>query len=1039
MKRALVVLIAALFVCVGGAVTVGAALEARTDQMRGFVDPLTEDDLPTRVPLFGVNTDLNRYSSDDDLRAQLDAMRAIGVHWVRQEVRWDVVSPGRGIVDFAAYDRLVSAVDAAGLKLVIVLGGTPSWARDRRATASATAPPQSNAAFAAFAASVARRYGGTVDHYQIWDEPNLESGWGGLPAQPVDYLALLAAVYPAIHAQDARATVMLAALAPTVEQGGSNLSDWRFLQNLYELGGAPYFDAAAGKPYGFDLPAEDRTIREDTLNFARFIGLRDIMVANGDRDVPLWGSNFGWNTLPDDWTGAPSIWGAVDPEHQRRYTLDALARASNEWAWAGGMILHHWQPNAPCGDPQWGFALIDCAGIATPLYHSLHSRPRPAHATTGVHPVTSPDAAYYGVWTFSPLGADIGWIDDSRATFTFEGESIGLRLREDDYTAFLYVTIDGAPANALPRDELGRTYVNLSSDTQEPKLTIVPLAHDLAPGLHTLALEAERGWDRWAIAAYVVGADDRAAPYDRQIAVGVVTTAVGLSAFFLVLPRLGVGDVLRRRTLFLSTLSSTTHLFLSAAAAIGTLIGMLLAVGGNQALFRREPIYLPLAVLTAGLVYLQPHIVLLLVSLVVLSILLYHQPRTGLILTLFFAPFFLFPVELVRFAFPMTELMLLLTCTAGGLRVFTDWSGAWRGGDRRLLHHPIRFNALDTALAAWLLCALAAIIWSAVTARAVTELRSLFIEPIAFYVLIRLYGRDRAFLVRLVDTLLIAGVVVSIVGLFLYARGEGIITAEDGVRRLASVYGSPNNVALFLGRCFPFAVTFALIPVGRWRRMSGAAAALIMIVTIVLTQSAGALFLGVPLSVIVLLLLIRHRRTRLMIVGLAASAVVALPLVMRSARFARLLDFSEGTNFFRLRVWQSAIEMIADRPITGLGLDQFLYLYRGHYLRPDAWQEPDLSHPHNLILDSWLRLGIVGLLVTLWIQIVFWRHALALYRRLRERDLILWALVVGSMGAMIDLLAHGLVDNSFFVIDLAFVFVFLIAIISNIRAIDVEP
>ena len=38
-------------------------------------------------------------------------------------------------------------------------------------------------------------------------------------------------------------------------------------------------------------------------------------------------------------------------------------------------------------------------------------------------------------------------------------------------------------------------------------------------------------------------------------------------------------------------------------------------------------------------------------------------------MTLFWAPFFLFPVELYRFAFPMVEVMILVT-TAAGLAKF---------------------------------------------------------------------------------------------------------------------------------------------------------------------------------------------------------------------------------------------------------------------------------------------------------------------------------------------------------------------------------
>ena len=63
----------------------------------------------------------------------------------------------------------------------------------------------------------------------------------------------------------------------------------------------------------------------------------------------------------------------------------------------------------------------------------------------------------------------------------------------------------------------------------------------------------------------------------------------------------------------------------------------------------------------------------------------------------------------------------------------------------------------------------------------------------------------------MVDALIIAGLLVAIIGLWQYLNGEAIITAEGGSRRLASVYGSPNNVALILGRCIPFALAFHLL------------------------------------------------------------------------------------------------------------------------------------------------------------------------------------------------------------------------------------
>jgi O-antigen ligase len=180
-------------------------------------------------------------------------------------------------------------------------------------------------------------------------------------------------------------------------------------------------------------------------------------------------------------------------------------------------------------------------------------------------------------------------------------------------------------------------------------------------------------------------------------------------------------------------------------------------------------------------------------------------------------------------------------------------------------------------------------------------------------------------------------------------------------------------------------------------------------------------------------LLILGRRGLLALVGLGVAGAAGLGLAMRSPRFARILDFSEGTSFIRLRVWQSAVEMLMDRPLTGLGLDQFLYAYRGRYILPDAWQEPNLSHPHNVLLDWWIRLGLLGVIVFAWVQWGFWRRAVTLYRAFRGRDALAFALVVGVMGSMVNLLGHGLVDNSVYVNDLAFVFVLLLGIVAVLK------
>ncbi len=211
-----------------------------------------------------------------------------------------------------------------------------------------------------------------------------------------------------------------------------------------------------------------------------------------------------------------------------------------------------------------------------------------------------------------------------------------------------------------------------------------------------------------------------------------------------------------------------------------------------------------------------------------------------------------------------------------------------------------------------------------------------------------------------------------------------------------------------------------------------------------LSFSKGALLLGLPASLgVVGLFWIgglsgRLRRGWLWAIlgGLAAGGAGAFALLLRLPRFANLFDLTSGTSFFRLRLWGSALAMIRDHPWLGVGPDNFLYAYRGQYINPEAWQEPNLSHAHNFALDFAARLGLPGLGAFLWMQVAFFRQAFALAGPAASPEgLARRALAIGLLASMIDFLAHGLVDASFFFVDLAFVFFLTLGLVARLREI----
>ena len=1032
--------LAALVGCLTGTLI---TLAERDVQLRGQVNATRTPELPFVLPRLGVNAELGQYLPAE-LPSQLSRMEAAQITWVRQFFPWNEIESEPGQFDWEPWDAIVSSVDAfPKLELVAVLMNAPEHASGSQIP---SAPPRDPAAFGAFADAFAQRYGAVVHYYQIWDEPNLGDAWGQRDPEPAHYLALLRAAWQAIHSADPQATVIAAAPAPTVEQGPGNLSDLIWLESLYALGAQDWMDALAAKPYGFSSPPEERSVAEVRLNFSRIVALRELMLQHGDGHKALWASAWGWNSLPTDWYGPHSIWGQVTAQQRSDWTLAALARAEREWPWLGGMILQHWQPAAPPDDPLQGFALLDASGRATPLLNALAGLPRPSAAGNGLHPVSNPWAEYSGIWTFGEAGADFGWINDSQLQFDFAGEEIALLVREGDYVAWLYTTLDGEPANALPRGQDGRAYLTLTSATRQPNLRLVTLASNLSPGTHRLEISVKELVPdeleaRWALAGFAVSQGDAAEIWDRQIFAGSIASLVASLALLVTARSLSWRPSLNHLALRLNFLDIGLQPAIGALASLVLMIGMLLTWDNAiPSIFRRETLHPLLALLTAGLVLLQPGLLLTLLALLLLFVLFYNRPALGLMLTLLWAPFYLFPLQLFQYAFPLSEVLILLTALAWGARQLVWQARRYKDGSKSPApaKRPRRLHALDIALLAWLCFGLIAVNWSAHSGPALTELRVLFLEPMLFYLVFRSEARDSRTRILLVDALLTAGLLVALIGLWLFFRGDGVITAEGGVRRLVSVYGSPNNAALFLGRCLPFALAWALPGSREIRRWLAFVVFTLILLALLLTQSAGALFLGLPFSLAVMLFLQWRRRALLPLLGLAVAGALGTVFALGSSpRFARLLDFSSGTVFIRLRVWQSALAMLLDDPLRGLGLDQFLYAYRDTWILPDAWREPNLSHPHNILFDFWLRLGLAGPLILLSLLAAFWRSALRAYRVASTHGSRV--LLAGSMGSMVSLVAHGLVDNSVYVHDLVYVFVLLLGLVANVAEEEQTP
>lgn len=961
----------------------------------------------------GLNVYLHQYAGAE-LDEQLARIAATGVRTVKQSFYFSQA------FDWAEADRLITAVSQHNLILVPLLDGNP---------ADSFAQPNI-AEFAAWTGEFAARYGHQLQHYIIWDEPNLTTHWGGQPVNPAAYAALLSAAAAAVRAADGNAVIVAAPLAPTIETGPQNLADPLFLQQLYEEGADAAFDIVAAKPYGFHTGPDDRHVELNSTNFSRVILLREVMERNGDDGKAIWAGNWGWNALPPDWAGAPSIWGNVSETQQAEFTSAGLARAQQEWPWMGMMFLESWQPDAPPDDPRWGFHIAgrETAGALTRFLAATN----PSVAWPGFHFAAPDEPAqrYIGGWRFSPeFGADVGRQPDEqlygdRVTFTFWGTDVGLRVRRANFRARFYVTVDGQPANALPRDENGATLILTTADPGEDYITTELVATRLEPGVHVLEVVASRGWDQWALNGFSVAYHP---PQTAVTTAGWLLTATTVLALVLAVSsarKAAWGNWFRRARVRYHRLEHGWQLALTwGAAALVTLAGWLTWNEQMGGLYRRlgDGGQLALTAAAASLFYVAPSFVLTAVALICLLILLAFRPAWGLALVAFAFPFYVMPVlkPIFHYRFSPVEIFMLATLAA-----FIVSRLASHG--LRLTSHGLRFT--DYAVLTFFLVATASLLFTQRLDVASNEWRMVILEPALFYVVLRGIRPSEKEMWTILDAFVLSGLVVALVGLWQYGFDrDSLITAEGGLLRLKSFYGSPNNVGLYLGRITPFLAAMALLGVaenGR-RRWLYACALLPIGLALLLTFSKGAIFLGLPAAFLFVFWQwqrLNGRRTWPWLIAFVLLGLLGVAAIQASPALAGRLGLFGETGLFRLNLWHASLNMIADHPLWGVGLDNFLYAYRGRYIFEAAWRDPNLSHPHNLLLDFGARLGLLGLVAGLWLLAML-PYTLWQSRRRPRRWLPVWVGIGAAFGQMV---AHGLVDHSFFLVDLAFVFYLLL-------------
>jgi hypothetical protein len=195
-----------------------------------------------------------------------------------------------------------------------------------------------------------------VAAWGVYNSVNLH-GW-----DPVTYANLLRVAYPAI--KDADPTTLVVA-------GNLATNDAAWVAGLYAAGARGSFDVLATHPYQGprDLAPEapDIGVR---WRMSHVGAVRRVMVDSGDASTPIWFTEFGWSSHPNDGREPPTERGVTLAE-QADYAVRAYVYVGREFPYVTNMFWYN-ERNKAVGDVQEeNYGLLDRDLSPKPVYDAL--------------------------------------------------------------------------------------------------------------------------------------------------------------------------------------------------------------------------------------------------------------------------------------------------------------------------------------------------------------------------------------------------------------------------------------------------------------------------------------------------------------------------------------------------------------------------------------------------------------------------------------------------------------------------------------------
>jgi len=260
----------------------------------------------------------------------------------------------------------------------------------------------------------------------------------------------------------------------------------------------------------------------------------------------------------------------------------------------------------------------------------------------------------------------------------------------------------------------------------------------------------------------------------------------------------------------------------------------------------------------------------------------------------------------------------------------------------------------------------------------------------------------------------------------LYGWREKLAMARDldnPTWQIFSTFFNPNPLGGFFAMVFPLALSAALAAALLARRLLWGFCAVALAVTIVPTNSKGAMLaFAVSALLYIALLVSQSRRARslgraLLVGGVLALVVLGVLLFQVEpvrARVAGEIGTQSASNMFRILTWQGTVRLAQAYPWLGVGPGAFKYAF------PKYAIAGYVEAAHQNYLQMFAELGLFGGVVFLWLLVAVLftgGRAIAAAQDFRGR-----VTAIGAICCIAALMVHSFLDYNWYIgaINLAF-------------------